>query len=95
MRVDRQAAFDAGEEVFAARGDVQDGTAGQIDGGVFGTRKSLRVSTLPARAVCSRFAVCQTVSPSGMGQEWHGGGVSGRRGGGGLRRVGAGPVASR
>ncbi len=33
-----------------------------------GTRKSLRVSTLPARASCSRRAACQTVSPSGMVQ---------------------------
>ena len=31
-----------------------------------GTRRSERVSTWPARAVCSRFAASQTVSPSGM-----------------------------
>jgi hypothetical protein len=46
-----------------------------------GTRKSLWVRILPAKAVWSRFAVCQTVSPSGMGKAGMGAGACERCGG--------------
>ncbi len=70
MAVEGQPALDPGQQVFPARDDVQDGTAGEVGGGEAGDAQVRPGQLPPASAVWSRAAVCRTVSPSGMTPSW-------------------------